>query len=284
VSLWQTIRSTLGLAVATPDPPAAPALALSIGAESRLASLSAGEGALVTLQAAPAGWLTCVAEGPLPASGPHPAFSGQPVAIADPDLRRLDGLVLDHDGERWRVLAELRLRARETPNPDGRTYLLDRALVDGRAFFPKDAARPPWLVRQLLHRDDVRSVLLRDMTITVERDPGAPWTAIDAAVGAAVREHVLSAGGPISPQTADAPDGALALAIADVLEREIAPVIHRDGGDVELVDVRGGVVRVRLTGACRSCPASMLTLKGTIERALKVAFPGEVDVVESVPV
>ena len=54
----------------------------------------------------------------------------------------------------------------------------------------------------------------------------------------------------------------------------IRPSLQADGGDVELVDVNDeGVVSVRLTGACRGCPMSMLTLKMGIERALREQIP-----------
>ncbi len=49
---------------------------------------------------------------------------------------------------------------------------------------------------------------------------------------------------------------------------KLRPFIQQDGGDVELVDVEDGVVKVRLLGACGSCPSSTITLKAGIERAL----------------
>jgi len=63
----------------------------------------------------------------------------------------------------------------------------------------------------------------------------------------------------------------------------IRPGLQADGGDVELVEVtEEGVVKVRLKGACGSCPMSQLTLKQGIERRLKASIP-EVTSVESVP-
>jgi Fe-S cluster biogenesis protein NfuA len=59
---------------------------------------------------------------------------------------------------------------------------------------------------------------------------------------------------------------------------EIRPFLQRDGGDVELVDVREGVVTVRLTGACRGCPMSQMTLKNGIEKFLKKEIPEVVSV------
>ena len=49
----------------------------------------------------------------------------------------------------------------------------------------------------------------------------------------------------------------------------IRPSLQADGGDVELVDVKDGVVSVKLKGACAGCPMSTMTLKKGIERYLK---------------
>lgn len=66
-----------------------------------------------------------------------------------------------------------------------------------------------------------------------------------------------------------------------VLE-QIRPSLQADGGDVELVDVtEDGIVKVRLTGACGTCPFSTMTLKAGIERILKKEIP-EVKEVQSV--
>ena len=62
---------------------------------------------------------------------------------------------------------------------------------------------------------------------------------------------------------------------------KILPALQADGGDVELVDVEGGVVTVRLTGACVGCPMANVTLKNGIEALLKEEIPS-VDRVESV--
>jgi len=55
--------------------------------------------------------------------------------------------------------------------------------------------------------------------------------------------------------------------------KEIRPALRADGGDVELVDVEEGLVKVRLTGACGGCPMSQMTLKMGIERRLKERLP-----------
>ncbi|QOY38035.1 NifU family protein [Anaerobacillus isosaccharinicus] len=62
--------------------------------------------------------------------------------------------------------------------------------------------------------------------------------------------------------------------VQEVLNK-LRPFLQRDGGDVELVDIdEEGIVKVRLTGACGSCPSSTITLKAGIERALLEEVPG----------
>ena len=60
---------------------------------------------------------------------------------------------------------------------------------------------------------------------------------------------------------------------------QIKPVLQADGGDVELVDISDGVVKVRLTGACAGCPMSTMTLRMGIERVLKEQIPDIMEVV-----
>jgi len=60
---------------------------------------------------------------------------------------------------------------------------------------------------------------------------------------------------------------------------KIRPMLQADGGDVELVAVEGGVVKLRLKGACGSCPVAELTLKQGIERLLKEQIPEVKEVV-----
>jgi len=63
---------------------------------------------------------------------------------------------------------------------------------------------------------------------------------------------------------------------------EVRPLLQRDGGDVELVEVtEEGVAKVRLTGACHGCPMAQFTLQLGIERVLKNMVP-ELTAVEAV--
>jgi len=65
-----------------------------------------------------------------------------------------------------------------------------------------------------------------------------------------------------------------------VLNERIRPALQANGGDVELVDVEGGVVKVKLLGRCEGCPFSTMTIKMGVERILKEEIP-EVERVEA---
>ncbi len=68
--------------------------------------------------------------------------------------------------------------------------------------------------------------------------------------------------------------------IREVLENDIARALRTDGGDIELVEVRGHEVHVRLVGACASCPSSQATIKGWVEAQLREHVHEDIEVIE----
>ena len=68
--------------------------------------------------------------------------------------------------------------------------------------------------------------------------------------------------------------------VEELIEK-IRPSLQADGGDIELISVEDGVVKVKLTGACGTCPMSQMTLKMGIEAAIRKDLP-EIKSVEAV--
>jgi Fe-S cluster biogenesis protein NfuA len=64
-----------------------------------------------------------------------------------------------------------------------------------------------------------------------------------------------------------------------LLIEQIRPGLQADGGDIELLGVREGVVSVRLVGACGNCPMSSITLKNGVERFIRNEMPEVKEVV-----
>ena len=73
---------------------------------------------------------------------------------------------------------------------------------------------------------------------------------------------------------------ALTLENVEKVLDELRPFLMADGGNVEVVELDGPIVKVRLQGACGSCPSSTMTLKMGIERKLRESIPEVSEVVQ----
>ncbi len=97
--------------------------------------------------------------------------------------------------------------------------------------------------------------------------------------------HVLEAPAAAHGAPAPAAESTLRARVEVVLDDLIRPGLHADGGDIELVDVVGNDITIRLVGACRSCPSSAATLSGGIDRLLRDELPeiGAIHLAEGAP-
>ena len=59
----------------------------------------------------------------------------------------------------------------------------------------------------------------------------------------------------------------------EIALNSIRPALQADGGDIQLVSVEDGVVKVHLTGACGSCPMSQMTMTQGVEKAIRKVVP-----------
>jgi NFU1 iron-sulfur cluster scaffold homolog, mitochondrial len=281
VGFLQTIKSALGL-----QPPLAVTdgetdLQLSAAALERLQAVGADAGIHLALTPTDGGHVLAVTEGAL--QGPPPPGFHVNLTAADADLIHLRGLTLDRREDRWALSVELELRGRETPNPDGRLYLSNRIIAHGRPMhFTQGMTDLPPLAKRILAIPGVAGVLVRDNTITIRRADDSAWNTIDVAIDAAIRQHFLLCGRPLEAAQDTALDTPLAQEIWRILSERVLPGIHRDGGDLTLVSVDQGVVRVLMSGACQGCPASTATLRLGVERTLREALPGQITRVEQV--
>lgn len=70
------------------------------------------------------------------------------------------------------------------------------------------------------------------------------------------------------------------VAIRKLIDSDIRPYVQADGGDIELVEVDGHRVKLRLLGACGTCPSSMMTLKGGVQARLQAVISPDLVVEE----
>jgi Fe-S cluster biogenesis protein NfuA len=89
---------------------------------------------------------------------------------------------------------------------------------------------------------------------------------------------MADASAPVAAETLD--PRALTIENVERVLDELRPYLMADGGNVEVVELDGPVVKVRLQGACGSCPSSTMTLKMGIERKLRESIPEVTEVVQ----
>ena len=128
--------------------------------------------------------------------------------------------------------------------------------------FHEAVAQLDTLVRTLEREGDERALMLLELIDAVHR-PGL------AALAEGDVEHP-AAQALIAMYGLELDDEEL---VEEALE-QVRPYINSHGGEVELISVEDGVVRVRMSGACRGCAASAMTLRRGIEEALRAGYPG----------
>ena len=96
----------------------------------------------------------------------------------------------------------------------------------------------------------------------------------------AIPEGAVAGAVPADAIPADADPRALTIPNVERVLDELRPYLMADGGNVEIVEIDGPIVKVRLQGACGSCPSSTMTLKMGIERKLREAIPEVSEVIQ----
>jgi len=145
-------------------------------------------------------------------------------------------------------------------------------------FASREQAASAPLGQRLFALGGVASVLIADNVVTIGKAPGASWTRLKAAIGAAIRTQLLS-GVPAlleTPGRSGAPgrsDAELGVAIQQLLDREVNRAIAQHGGKIALVEVRERRLFITMSGGCQGCASSQATLQQGFEVMVKRVAP-----------
>ena len=193
--------------------------------------------------------------------------------------------------------------AEMTPNPDVMKFVANKVLNPGAPLdysSSDDAANSP-LAEAVLNFPFVENVFISSNYVSVTKNDKIDWDMVvmetrnfisdylrndkEIIKKAALQPHAIK-----SDQLADkkgeevkfnVSTGELDEKIIDALNEYIRPAVESDGGSIDFVEFKEGVVHVALRGACSGCPSSTVTLKQGIQGLLTRMFP-EVKEVESV--
>jgi Fe-S cluster biogenesis protein NfuA len=133
-------------------------------------------------------------------------------------------------------------------------------------------------------RSGIKRVLKSILGIRSEGLAVAPEQAPAPTAGAATSPPPVQVARPRTVEATPAREGGSGLlsfeAVQATLEESVRPALQADGGDIELLSVEAGIVRVRLRGACQGCASSSVTLRLGVEALLREEFPDMVELVE----
>ncbi|MCZ4407935.1 NifU family protein [Cryomorphaceae bacterium 1068] len=183
-----------------------------------------------------------------------------------------------------------------TPNPNTMKFVADRVIFNSKdAVEYKTAAEAKGsseLAGKLFDFPFVKSVFIASNFVTVTKTADLSWDLITFELREFVREFLLKhetavekipefevvaeemkAQEPVEPSEYDD-------AIRHLLNEYVKPAVESDGGAIDFVSFKEGVVKVQLRGSCSGCPSSTMTLKDGIENLLKTELP-EVKSVEA---
>lgn len=189
------------------------------------------------------------------------------------------------------------LYAELTPNPNTMKFVADRVIfpspepVEYRS--PDEAKGSSELAAQLFNFPFVKGVFIARSFVTVTKTPDLSWDLITFELREFIREYLLHHEWAVQGLRAhvlsartDGADGPLPAAprtpaepsehdetIIRLLDEYVRPAVESDGGAIDFVSFKDGVVTVQLRGSCSGCPSSTQTLKNGIENLLTAELP-----------
>lgn len=185
------------------------------------------------------------------------------------------------------------IQVEDTPNPNSlKFYPGETVLEAGTADFQDkvQASLKSPLAKALFRIDGVKSVFFAQdfITVTKEDDEKIEWNVLKPQIFSEImifytmKQPILYSSMDEDPNMVSESDSDVIKEIKELIIDRIRPTIQEDGGDLEFVAYEDNIVKIRLQGACTSCPSSVVTLKGGIKNMLQYYIPEVRDVVQVV--
>ncbi|MCE7887945.1 MAG: NifU family protein [Alphaproteobacteria bacterium PRO2] len=169
------------------------------------------------------------------------------------------------------------IQTQPTPNPATLKFLPGQDVAPSVfEFRSREQSGNSPLAQRLFGIAGVENVMLGRDFVSVSKANDTDWSMLKPMILAALMEH-FSTGHPVilnagtSENAGD--DDPIIVQIKELIETRVRPAVMMDGGDIVFDSFDGGVVYLRLRGACAGCPSSTMTLKSGIENMLRHYVP-----------
>jgi len=182
------------------------------------------------------------------------------------------------------------IQTEDTPNPNSLKFVPGvKVMSSGTIDFPsvRSALNKSRLAEQLFRIEGVKGVFFGSDFITITKsDDDMDWKLLKPEIFATIMDF-FATGLPIVNESDDnqqteakeeVSDNETVEMIKELIETRIRPTVQEDGGDVRFMGFENGTVKLKLQGACTSCPSSIVTLKSGIQNMLQFYIPEVVSV------
>ena len=173
-----------------------------------------------------------------------------------------------------------------TPNPHSLKFVVNRPICTEKLEIQdrSQASRSP-LAAKILGFPWAKTVFLGENFITVTKEDWLDWDSLSDPLSELIKEHLERGEKVLLPKKKmdsanTKEDSEDVQKIKEILEKDIQPAVAMDGGFIEFVSYKNGIVSLKLQGACSGCPSSAYTLKQGIESRLQQFVPGIKEVVD----
>jgi Fe-S cluster biogenesis protein NfuA len=180
--------------------------------------------------------------------------------------------------------SKLKITGEPTLDPQVCKFVVSQDILPGSSYTcrTRDMAEGSPLLEDLLDIEGVTQVMVSGNTLTVAKSNDDTWPAMGQKIGPVIRKH-LTSGEKYMAEDLDQKqpsEHAIREKIQDLFDNHINPQIASHGGRVELADVEGTRVLLRLGGGCQGCASANQTLKMGIEKAIRQVVPEVTEVVD----
>lgn len=185
----------------------------------------------------------------------------------------------------------LTVRAEYTPNPNSLKFICSEVIYpysNSLSYLNMSEAQNVGnlLAESLFKIPGIKKVFVMNNFVTVDKEEHINWKDIHLEIKEAIKSNLSEmhkwAEKNKPAETIASVDDSDARGRIEAVLNKIRPALVADGGNIELVDVVAKDARLRMVGACGTCPSALMTMKMGVERALLAEVPDLVETVTQV--
>ena len=163
-------------------------------------------------------------------------------------------------------------------------FSVEQPIYENASYYFGNAqvAKGSPLAERLFAIEGVVNLLVSHNEVTVTKSGAVEWPVIGKEIGTAIREHIASGDAAVDAALEGSlpPVDDLRERVEAVLRNEINPAVASHGGVVDLINVEGNRVFLKMGGGCQGCGQAAATLKFGVEQAIRASVPEVGDILD----